>query len=563
MSIQDESFPHDDDLELSRSSGKHFVFPHFKPRRSALANNYDNDKDQLAVTNQNISSLSLQDQNESTQSSNDCCSPSETSTKTDASEPNYLQQQTEIKKSEYIGTNSNKSVSYQDIHSEYTKRRYKHVESKVGQYIANIKAQDKKRRSTGVFQRHRSMPETLHGPESTIPKLHNTSKMGSILCRSTNDLDHMHELQDDNELDNFENLTATTSSSSTREFGPDAGIFLDKLTYEQLLNDKERMDYLETKLQEKNADYCRLKQNLDTMRIEYTMCKDKLKQQTQSQRFSGSFGSISAAAALGRNSLQCLLYPQEAKEKSTQTERLLTPSPAPHLMQRNVETYATPLTPESNSSFDHAAMGIMAPAAHKATKTIATIQPLSLNFSNLVEQDSRDFNSSNINNTIGYLRQRSNSIADRKKSTPLQMNISRASSVASSVPNSSDSAIDSELAESPKSQRQSRREEFIYYDKRSQRYAVLETRNAGQTYMATDNLNSSTETNAAEARAVNGHGRNGLRRRQNLRSRMMRFFGSCTKCEDPNLSLDTTQQQSFSQIPLLEKSSQNFCRNVR
>lgn len=299
--------------------------------------------------------------------------------------------------------NTNKSISYQDIHSESTKRRYKHVPSKVGQYIANIKAEDKKRRSSGKFQRHSSMPETLHGTETTIPELRNAA---GILRHSINDLDRMHdgdnhELQSDHELENYDNLTATTSSSSTRDLGPDAGIFLDKHTYEQLLY---RRDYLQTMLEEKNAENWRLKQNLEKMRIDYTMCKDKLNQQiSQPQRLSGSCSSIGGTASLGRNSLQCLLYAQETKEKSTQTERLLTPSPAPPaLLNTNSVMFATPLTPDSNNnSFDHAAVGMMAPAAHKVPKHIATIQPLSINFSNIAEQDSRDFNSSNIDNTMG------------------------------------------------------------------------------------------------------------------------------------------------------------------
>ncbi|EDX17251.1 GD16194 [Drosophila simulans] len=58
---------------------------------------------------------------------------------------------------------SSKAVSYQDIHSAYTKRRFQHVTSKVGQYIAEIQAQDQKRRNVAFagFQRVNSMPESL------------------------------------------------------------------------------------------------------------------------------------------------------------------------------------------------------------------------------------------------------------------------------------------------------------------------------------------------------------------------------------------------------------------
>ncbi|XP_065361021.1 protein swallow [Calliphora vicina] len=562
MSIQDESFPYDDDLEFSRNSGKNLVFPHHKPRRtSALANNESIEGQQHVSTNSNISTSSpLQNQDDSIESSNDFCPPSETSGKTNASEPNDMQE-TQKKKSEFIRHNPNKSISYQDIHSEYTKRRFKHVESTVGRYIADIKAQDKKRRNSGKFQRHRSMPETLHGTETTVPELNNDSKIHGVLHHSTNDLDRIHDphndLQSDPDTEIYDNLTTTTSSLSTRDLGSDAGILLDKQTFEQLLSDKERKDYLQTKLEEKNAENCRLKLNLEKMRIEYSDCKDKLKQ-IQTQRFTGSFGSINAVAnSLGRTSLHSLLYPQESREKSTQTDRILTPSPVPPLNKQNNDMFATPLTPDSNNnSFDHAAVGMLAPAAHKVSKCVATIQPLSLNFSNLVEQDSRDFNSSNINTTMGFLRQRSNSIAARKKSTPLPANISKVSSTGSSVPSSSDSAI--EVTDSPKNQRQSRREEFIYYEQRSQRYSVLETRNAGRNYPDTDH-STSPNNNSIE----DGNARGNSRKRHNLRSRVMRFFGACTKCEDHNLSLEAVDKSTHSQIPLLEKSTQNYCRNVR
>ncbi|KAI8122245.1 hypothetical protein FF38_07668 [Lucilia cuprina] len=570
MSLQDESFPYDDDLEFSRNSGKNFVFPHHKPRRpSGLANKEPEEEhdqvDQHISNNTNIStSSSIHQQDESTQSSNDFCPPSETSGKTNASEPNDLQE-SQNKKSEFIRHNPNKSISYQDIHSEYTKKRFKHVESKVGQYIANIKAQDEKRRNSGKFQRHRSMPDTLHGTEKARTDLNNDSKIHNELRRSTNDLDRICD-QSDTEI--YDNLTATTSSLSNRDLGSDAGILLDKQTYEQLLSDKERKDYLQTKLEEKNAENCRLKQNLDTMRIEYSMCKDKLKQQTQAQRFSGSFGSINAAASLGRTSLQCLLYPPESRDKSTQTDRMLTPSPVPPLAKQANDIFATPLTPDSNNnSFDHAAVGMLAPAAHKVSKTVATIQPLSLNFSNLLEQESRDFNSSNINTTMGFLRHRSNSMTARKKSTPLPANISKVSSVGSGgAPSSSDSAIDIEVAElSPKNQRQSRREEFIYYEQRSQRYSVLETRNAGRSYTDSQANSTPRNNNTIEDGGMgsSSNTRRNLHKRHNLRSRMMRFFGACTKCEDPNMSLESVDKLQHSQIPLLEKSTQNYCRNVR
>ncbi|KAM7358840.1 swallow [Cochliomyia hominivorax] len=558
MSIQDESFPYDDDLELSRNSGKNIVFPHFRRGTtvsSSLENNNPEVVENVNPSEKNISSSSspIQNQDDSANSSNDFCPPSETSGKTNASEPNDLQE-SQNKKSEFKRHNTNKSISYQDIHSEYTKRRYKHVESKVGQYIANIKAQDEKRRNSVKFQRHRSMPETLHGTETASQLHQNDSNKHSILSQSTNDLDR---IQDHHNTENYDNLTTTTSSLSTRDLASDAGgIVLDHQTYDQLINDRERKDYLETKLDMKNEENWRLKKNLDTMRIEYSLCKEKLKQQSLMQRNSGSFGSINATATLGRTCLQCLLYPKETKEKATQTDGLLTPSPVPPLNKAGNEMFATPLTPTSqNNSFDHAAVGMLAPVGQKISKSVATIQPLSLNFSNLVEQDNREFNSSNINTTIGFLRNRSNSIAARRKSTPLPVNTSRISSAGSSVPSSSDSAIDIEVAESPKSQRQSRREEFIYYEQRSQRFSILEACNADSENI--NNNNTGNSSNKISEKSTTG-------KRTNLRSRIRRIFGACTKCDDPNLSLESMDKRNHSQIPLLNKTTSiNNCRTFR
>lgn len=64
-----------------------------------------------------------------------------------------------------------------------------------------------------------------------------------------------------------------------------------------------------------------------------------------------------------------------------------------------------------------------------------------------------------------------------------------------------------------------------------------------------------------------GKARNTCKRRT-LHSRMMRLFRSCIRCDNPNHTLDSTsnkqrQQQSYTQIPLLEKSFKDYCRNER
>ena len=142
-----------------------------------------------------------------------------------------------------------------------------------------------------------------------------------------------------------------------------------------------------------------------------------------------------------------------------------------------------------------------------------------------------------------FLRQRSNSISARKKSTPLPGNTSKVNSTDNSLPSCSDSNIHIEVCDSPKNQRQ----ECVYYDKHYQPHDTLQARNDDQCF-SDDYVNSPPSSS--------GHKRN--RKRHNLRSRMMHFFGVCTKCKDSNLTLETTnsmQQRSNSQIPLLEKRS--------
>ncbi|KAH8341704.1 hypothetical protein KR074_006846 [Drosophila pseudoananassae] len=67
--------------------------------------------------------------------------------------------------------NRSKAASFQDIHSAHIKRRYQHVTSKVGKYIADMHAEDEARRaslSSSSFERHCSLPDSLN-PKSLSP----------------------------------------------------------------------------------------------------------------------------------------------------------------------------------------------------------------------------------------------------------------------------------------------------------------------------------------------------------------------------------------------------------
>lgn len=123
-----------------------------------------------------------------------------------------------------------KSYSYQDLHSDYSKKRYKHVKSKVREYIDNIRAQDRQREQ---ITRHKSLPETF------------------------NDFSKYEALNDD----------------------------LDSNEITQLLQQKDQEvqelkslnEYLENNLEEKSKMLATLKRKEDIMRLELYELKEKEK----------------------------------------------------------------------------------------------------------------------------------------------------------------------------------------------------------------------------------------------------------------------------------------------
>lgn len=125
MSIQDESFPYDDDLELSRNSGKNFVFPNRNLRRAATTatsslareDPIDNQHNVSGKSSITASSSPLQNQDDS----NEFCAASETSGKTNASEPNDLQG-----KREYL----NKTLNFLNLENMFQKPKIKNPNSK-------------------------------------------------------------------------------------------------------------------------------------------------------------------------------------------------------------------------------------------------------------------------------------------------------------------------------------------------------------------------------------------------------------------------------------------------
>lgn len=286
----------------------------------------------------------------------------------------------------------NKRLSFQDIHTEYTRRRFKHVESKVAKYIANMKVEDQKYRQA-KFQRHSSLPNAFGSGQ---PLMIGGNQHHPIHF-SADELDRMNESTSDGdgEADSSKNTTAATTTSSSSGGGGttttttttnnsstnNGGGSDDKSALmQQIINENERIqsqnDYLQTRLDDKITENMRLKRNVDFMRIELTNCKDKLKQSSSASVTSLGVGMVS------RLPLQMLVNNTSMCVKGTQTD-LKTPP-----LAQQSSLYITPDTPDANNN----TMYDSGSNTGKAGKTVATIQPLSLNFSNITEQYSGEGN---------------------------------------------------------------------------------------------------------------------------------------------------------------------------
>lgn len=242
---------------------------------------------------------------------------------------------------------SSKAISYQDIHSAYTKRRYQHVTSKVRKYIAEMDDSEQKRRNaTGAFQRHRSMPESL------------------TPCGNPEDQQKLDE------------SLLTVNSSGTNTNSRDE-------SYERLYR---RIDYLESKLFQKFEEVILLRKNFDAARNDLTECQDKLRRQA-----AGGNRTID-------HSLHSLMYyPTLASErvaKATQTDLVLTTAHMSHLSDLSdmpsIADNATPhpnvnlndITYDSRDGSIEIPLLSVRPEPKKSTKMSGNLKPLLLNFSN-------------------------------------------------------------------------------------------------------------------------------------------------------------------------------------
>ncbi|EDV32901.2 uncharacterized protein Dana_GF22270 [Drosophila ananassae] len=430
---------------------------------------------------------------------------------------------------------SNKAVSYQDIHSAYTKRRYQHVTSKVGKYIADIQAQDQARRNSGASMlRHSSMPEYL------TPRSRQRHGGGHY------SVDQLHQ-KDESLADSSEGGNASNNQSYDR--------LQSELEALQLERDRQTSynNYLQEKLDKKVMESMQLKMNFEVLRTELTDCKQKL---TRYQA----------------HSLRSLNWPPVGIPKATQTDRQLAPvaaiassSSSLNPAQNVMENYVTPhpngnanLTYNSSDGSIEIALLSVAPTARPAHPDLRKVQPMSLDFSN----ESAD--GGEANNANGEARGNSNNSSSRPRTR--RGHGPGPNNSESSHPSSNDSAIEVEGHESrspfqPQGRewRHRRQEEAVYYfDKRNNRVIEVMAINLGQGHNQSHNL-SQVSVSDSRAQLLNNSqflSQSQVRirtKRRTLGSRVMRFFGPCVRCryaEDGNPGINGTYTVG---LPLMEE----------
>ncbi|XP_023167732.2 protein swallow isoform X2 [Drosophila hydei] len=408
---------------------------------------------------------------------------------------------------------SNKAISYQDIHTAYTKRTYKHVTSKVSKYIADIHDQEKQRRnSAGSFQRHRSMPESL------------TPRGGT---------------DDQQKIDH--SLSLANSSSTDTQIRDES--------YERLISEKDHLqsynDYLESRLYKKINDNLVLRKNFEVIRTELTDCKDKLKRQ-----------AVGPAAA---HSLRSLMYcpPNESVATQTDLPALSHLSNISNMPAIAANATPHPVTNLNDITYDSSVGSIeipllsVQPAGHqlkltKSVKKSGIIKRLSLNFSS----DSADVDAKGQALTgleVGVNMQPTGS-------NDIPTNHSR-----SSHPSSNDSAIEIEGNElrSPHQanfgpgvdmREWEQRRGLIYFDKHRNRVFELVPLNQHES------SNSSSINQSQFSMLQYTANTNFGQRKKSLATRMLRLLGPCARCDDPN-QIDTSTATYTVGIPLLANES--------
>ncbi|KAH8386485.1 hypothetical protein KR093_000787 [Drosophila rubida] len=453
---------------------------------------------------------------------------------------------------------SSKAVSYQDIHSAYTKRRYKHVTSKVAKYIADMNGKGSKGgqlgssghgSASGPFQRHRSMPE----------------------CLTPRD-DDQHQQQHQQQRDDEESMSVANSSDATNT------AHTRDESYERLINEKDFLqshnNFLEARLYKKIDENILLRKNIDVMRNELSEYKDKLKRQAANSN-SIKFG----------HSLHSLVYNPVVNSETTATQTDLPPlslsATTAHMTSQlsnlsDLPAIAANATPHPNThpnlndiTYDSRDGSIEIPLlsvqpttrrhldpqhGNNSSNNNNNMKPLSLNFSD--DSGDVDANGNAIIMRIG---------SNRNGHTTTTNNSG------SSQPSSNDSAI--EIVErSPQPPRfrgetitfgpagnWSQRKTIICFDKHSNRVIDLIPLNAveASSRQPAESVMVNSSNSSSQSFVFGQYTTNAFMRRpkKSLTSRILRLFGPCARCDDPNQTFDATNATYTVGIPLLNDDS--------
>ncbi|XP_016936916.2 protein swallow [Drosophila suzukii] len=494
MSLQDESFPADE------------LFDHLNnPSGQAARRSYFSEHHQPAAFQRNASPFLEICHADADVDGDGDADVANKSAKTCVSDPAGRDQEDDVdvddgqlgdEKAPLGSGRGSKAVSYQDIHSAYTKRRFKHVTSKVGQYIAEIHAQDQKRRnaSGSGFQRHSSMPEYL-------------------TPNSRRDGDHDgHFKMDSSPTHSHSNSNCNSSCSYERLLAEIESLQQDR---ERLQHEKKHLqaynEHIQLSLDKKMADNIQMKRNFEIMRTELSDCQQKLRRHQ-----SHSLRSLNS-------------WPPAGVAKATQTEPLLamaticssgnalkTPLPLGNL------TYNS-----SDGSIELALLSVAAPVRipQNPDQSKKAIRPQSLDFSSVsTEADGSGTGEAPGNSASRALVRRAPAPNNSKTSQP----------------SSNDSAIEVEGHEEeqrPPARQWGQRGGNYYFDKRNNR--VIEIINLSQNPNQTVDTSQSQSINDSQAHLLvhtmaqsHVHFRS---KRNTLGSRVLRFLGPCVRCRnDPS-----------------------------
>ncbi|XP_052856601.1 protein swallow [Drosophila gunungcola] len=396
---------------------------------------------------------------------------------------------------ELAADGKSKAVSYQDIHSAYTKRRFKHVTSKVGQYIAEMAAQDQKRHSaSGMgFQRHSSMPEYL------TPNSRRAEGRGHF------------DVEGEDEVPKMDNSSQSYTNSSCSYERMQAEI-------ESLQQDKKRLqaynDFVQLRLDKKMADMIQMRHNFETLRTELSDCQQKLRRhQSHSLRSLNSWPSAGIEKATQTDFLPAIC-------SSVSGNRLALTTPHPHSVGN--------LTYNSSDGSIEMALLSVAPPVRIPQNPSRCEMAKSLDFSSVsTEADGGGNGEARGDSSSGTLARRG----------PAPNNSE------TSQPSSNDSAIEVEGREEERTSfrqwsHRADSEGVYYFDKRNNRIIEVLRINLSQNQSQDTSQNQSINDSQAQLLVQSmsqsqAQGHVHFRTKRNtLGSRMLRLLGPCVRCRN-------------------------------